>query len=176
MSNKKIALDLDGVIADIALSIDLELFKRGIEDYDYSDWLTTHHECNLSNSIMANTLFWKNLKPIEDAWYQVNYWFANNYDVYIVTARRTEASIKATQEWLDGWKINTMEPIFCKMGEKHNVVKKLNPIFMVEDNHNEVKTLLGDGINTYLRKAWYNRDHWNKLPSIGTLSELSTDD
>lgn len=174
--NKVIALDLDGVISDIGQSLDIELEKRGYQDYDYSQWLITHHECDLSNEIMQPKLFWKNMIPFKDAWHQVNYWFDKSYDVHIVTARRTDASISATQDWLDGWRINTMKPIFCKMGEKHNIINELKPLFVVEDNPNEVITLLEEGNNAYLRKAWYNQEYWNKLPSIGSLLELEIND
>lgn len=170
--NKKIALDLDGVIADIDKAIEEALSSRGFDDYDYSNWLITHHECDLSNEIMGNSLFWKNLHPLTDAWHQVNYWFAHGYDVYIVTARRTDASMSITEQWLDDWKINTMPPIFAKMGEKHNIINELNPLFVVEDNPNEVKTLIEEGHTAYLRKAWYNREYWGKLPTINKLSEL----
>ena len=170
--NKNIVLDLDGVIADIDSSIYEHLNSRGADDYDYSHWLITHHSCDESDEIMGNSLFWKNLIPFQDAWYQVNYWFSLGYDVYVVTARRTDASMSVTEKWLDDWKINTMPPIFAKMGEKHTIVNDLNPLFVVEDNPHEVKTLLEEGNNAFLRKAWYNQKYWNQLPTIGNLTEL----
>ena len=173
---KTIALDLDGVIANISEALTVALEIRGHFDYDYTSWLTTHHECDLSNEIMEDPLFWKNLKPFEDAWYQVNKWFAKGSDVYIVTARRSDASMSITQQWLDEWQISTMTPIFCKMGEKHDVINKLNAQFIVEDNPNEVITLLEDGQNAFLRRAWYNKKYWNQLPSIGSLLELEIND
>ena len=171
-----IALDLDGVIADIGEALTIALEIKGHFDYDYTDWLTTHHECSLSDEIMEEPLFWKNLKPFEDAWYQVNKWFAQGTDVYIVTARRSEVSIGVTQDWLDQWNIGTMAPIFCSMGDKHNVISDLNAQFVVEDNPNEVITLLEEGHNAFLRKAWYNKKYWNKLPTIGSLLELEIND
>lgn len=173
---KTIALDLDGVIADIGEALNIALNKKGYTNYDYSEWLITHHECDLSNEIMTPKLFWKNMRPFEDAWHQVNYWFSQGHDIYIVTARRTQNSIEATQEWLDGWGINTMIPIFCKMGEKHNVINELNAEFIVEDNPNEVTTLLEEGHNAFLRQAWYNEKYWDTLPTIGSLFELEIND
>lgn len=173
---KAIALDLDGVIADIGEALTIALEIKGHFDYDYTDWLTTHHECSLSDEIMEDPLFWKNLKPFEDAWYQVNKWFAQGTDVYIVTARRSEVSIGITQDWLDQWNIGTMAPIFCSMGDKHNVINGLNAQFVVEDNPHEVITLLEEGHNAFLRKAWYNKKYWNKLPTIGSLLELEIND
>jgi hypothetical protein len=81
-----------------------------------------------------------------------------------------------TQQWLDEWQISTMSPIFCKMGEKHDIINKLNAGFIVEDNPNEVITLLEDGHNAFLRRAWYNEKYWNQLPSIGSLLELEIND
>jgi len=173
---KAIALDLDGVIANIGEALTIALEIKGHFDYDYTDWLTTHHECSLSDEIMEEPLFWKNLKPFEDAWYQVNKWFAQGTDVYIVTARRSEVSIGITQDWLDQWNIGTMAPIFCSMGDKHNVINELNAQFVVEDNPHEVITLLEEGHNAFLRKAWYNKKYWNKLPTIGSLLELEIND
>ena len=173
---KAIALDLDGVIANIGEALTIALETKGYFDYDYTDWLTTHHECSLSDEIMEEPLFWKNLKPFEDAWYQVNKWFAQGTDVYIVTARRSEVSIGITQDWLDQWNIGTMAPIFCSMGDKHNVINELNAQFVVEDNPHEVITLLEEGHNAFLRKAWYNKKYWNKLPTIGSLLELEIND
>jgi len=173
---KAIALDLDGVIADIGEALTIALEIKGHFDYDYTDWLTTHHECSLSDEIMEEPLFWKNLKPFEDAWYQVNKWFAQGTDVYIVTARRSEVAMGITQDWLDQWNIGTMEPIFCSMGDKHNVINELNAQFVVEDNPNEVITLLEEGHNAFLRKAWYNKKYWNELPTIGSLLELEIND
>lgn len=171
-----IALDLDGVIANIGEALTIALEIKGHFDYDYTDWLTTHHECSLSDEIMEDPLFWKNLKPFEDAWYQVNKWFAQGTDVYIVTARRSEVSMGITQDWLDQWNIGTMAPIFCSMGDKHNVINELNAQFVVEDNPHEVITLLEEGHNAFLRKAWYNKKYWNKLPTIGSLLELEIND
>jgi 5'(3')-deoxyribonucleotidase len=171
-----IALDLDGVIADIGEALTVALEIKGHFDYDYTDWLTTHHECSLSDEIMEEPLFWKNLKPFEDAWYQVNKWFAQGTDVYIVTARRSEVAMGITQDWLDQWNIGTMAPIFCSMGNKHNVINDLNAQFVVEDNPHEVITLLEEGHNAFLRKAWYNKKYWNKIPTIGSLLELEIND
>jgi 5'(3')-deoxyribonucleotidase len=173
---KVIALDLDGVIADIDEALKIELSQRGHADYDFTDWLTTYHECDLSNEIMTPELFWRNLKPFSDSWHQVNKWFSKGHDVYIVTARRTEGSIGATQKWLDEWKINTMNPIFCQMGQKHQAIADLNPEFIVEDNPNEVISLLDKGYNAFLRRAWYNEKYWEALPSIGSLLELKIND
>lgn len=172
MSNKTIVLDLDGVIADIASSIDAYLEKKNIEDYDYGYWLITDTNDDVAMSVFTDKYFWKNIKPFEDAWYQVNKWFSEGVDVHIVTARRNEVSMSSTEPWLDEWKINTLRPKFSMINEKHKIIKELNPSFVIEDNPHEVKKLISHGINCYLRKAWYNQDFWNVLPTINNLYDL----
>lgn len=170
--NKNICLDIDGVIADIAGGINKSLEKVGIVNYDYSHWLMTEFEDNLSNSVMANSVFWKNLKPFSDSWYQVNDWWANGYDVYLVTSRRSAHSRDVLEKWLDDWKIQYSQFIFSDMGSKSNVIKELDPIFAVEDNHNEMSLLVKNGINSYMRRAWYNSEYWEDFKTIGTLFDL----
>ena len=170
--SKTIVLDLDGVIANIGLSIDEILDSRGVGDFDYSHWLISDSNDEAAMEIFNNPLFWKNLRPYDDAWHQINYWDSKNIDVQIVTARRCEAAMKATYPWLDLWRINISGVTFTNIHEKHHVIEKLNPEFVVEDNPNEVKILLSEGINAYLRKQWYNKPFWGELPTISTLWDL----
>jgi len=174
--NKNIVLDLDGVIADIADGIENYLYegvgKIDSEFYDYSSWLTTDTKDETALHLFSKKIFWKNLKPFEDAWYQVNYWFGAGFDIHIVTARRSEASVVMTEPWLDGWKINTLRPKFSRLNEKHLIIKDINPLFVVEDNPSEVIKLRENGINCYLRKAWYNEPYWADLPCIDNLYDL----
>lgn len=169
---KNICLDIDGVIADIAGGINRSLEKVGVVNYDYSDWLMTEFEDELSNSVMANSVFWKNLKPFSDAWYQVNDWWSNGCDIYLVTSRRSSHSRDILSQWLDDWKIQYSQYIFADMGQKSNVIKELNPIFAVEDNYNEVSLLVNNGVNCYMRRAWYNSEYWEDFETIGSLFEL----
>lgn len=169
---ESIVLDLDGVIADIGRGIDDVLLSRGVGEFDYSSWLITDSKDEEAMQIFNDPLFWKNLQPYEDAWHQINYWFSKDIDVHIVTARRCPAAIKMTEPWLNFWRINTFKPVFTNIHEKHTVIENLNPSFVVEDNPNEVEILLNEGINAVLRKQWYNRDHWERLPTINTLYDL----
>lgn len=175
MKRKSIVLDLDGVISDIASSLDKWLWdKSGLtrESCDYSPWLISDCDDDRAMEIFNNPLFWKNMKPYEDAWHQINYWFNKDIDVHIVTARRCEAAMTQTLPWLNDWRINTTIPIFTNIHEKHNVIEKLSPQMIVEDNPNEVKILLNEGMNAFLRKQWYNEKYWDELPTIETLYDL----
>jgi hypothetical protein len=170
-----IVLDLDGVIADIGNAIeDWVWHNQGIDrsECNYGPWLITDSKDPNAMDIFNNPMFWKNMKPYADAWHQINYWFSLDYDVHIVTARRCEAAMTQTQPWLDFWRINTMKPIFTNIHEKHEIIEKINPAFVVEDNPNEVAILRAEGIDAYLRKQWYNEEFWKEFPTIETLYDL----
>ena len=169
--NTKIILDLDGVITDIDSLINKTLESYGVSK-DYSSWLTTDTKDPEALKLFSNHLFWKNLKPFEDAWYQVNYWFGKGIDVHILTARRNDASVNAVTPWLDDWKINTMTPQFSAFNKKYQIAQEINPVYMIEDNPSEVKILLEHGVNCFLRKAWYNKSYWEELPTIDNLYDI----
>lgn len=176
---RSIVLDLDGVISNIALAIDDWLFhNQGIDpnNCDYSSWLITDSKDDRAMNIFNNPLFWKNMRPYDDAWYCTNEWFSKGDDVYIVTARRCPAAIEQTESWLDMWKIATMPPIFTNIHEKHSVIKDINPEFVVEDNPNEVRILQEQGIKTFLRKQWYNKHSWDEFPTINCLWDIERKD
>jgi len=169
---KNIILDLDGVISDIDTAISEYLHHDCGVGFDYSKWLTTDTKDEEALHLFSNPLFWKNLKPFEDAWHQVNYWFSEGINVHILTARRMPVSMEATIPWLNEWKINTLIPKFSLYNEKYKMAKEINPVYMVEDNPSEVEILLNNGVNCFLRKAWYNEFYWDKLPTIDTLYDL----
>ena len=170
---KDIILDLDGVIADIDTAISEYLhYDCGIS-FDYSKWLTTDTKDEEALHLFSNKIFWKNIKPFEDAWTQINYWFSSGIDVHVLTARRSPASVDAAIPWLNNWNINTTIPKFSLINEKHKIAKEINPIYMVEDNPNEVIILREHGVNCFLRKAWYNKSYWNDMPCIDTLYDLN---
>ena len=171
MERKVIVLDLDGVIADIDTGISSYLRNNNIKE-NYGSWLISDTKNEEALSLFSNQLFWKNLKPFEDAWHQVNKWFSNDVDVHVVTARKREASVRMTEPWLDAWRINTLRPQFATINKKHEIVSEIDPVFMVEDNPHEVISLRDHGINCYLRKAWYNKEFWKDLPCIDTLYDL----
>jgi hypothetical protein len=57
MKNKNIVLDLDGVIADIASSIDEYIAGTGVkENYDYTHWLTSDNDDKEAMTLMFISL------------------------------------------------------------------------------------------------------------------------
>jgi hypothetical protein len=171
--NKAIVLDLDGVIANIDKSVSDHLFyTHGVSDEDYGSWFTTNTTDENALNLFRDKLFWRNMKPFEDAYFQVNYWFSLGIDVNIVTARKQPAAIEETAPWLDMWRINTSRPRFSEFGKKIDIIKQIDPLFVVEDNPHEIEILQEHGIKCYLRAAWYNQDYWNKMDTIESLFEI----
>lgn len=170
-----IVLDLDGVIADIDSSVSDHFFYNygiGIEEADYSSWFTTNTQDEEAMKLFQDKLFWKNMKPFQDAYFQVNHWMNLGVDVHIVTARRQQAAVDATEPWLDSWNINTLRPKFSEFGKKIDIIKNIDPLFVVEDNPHEIEILQDHGIKCYLRAAWYNQAYWNKMDTIESLFEI----
>jgi histidinol phosphatase-like enzyme len=152
--NKSIVLDLDGVIADIDTGISDYLDYVWGVDVDYKDWLMTDTQDEEALKLFSNALFWKNLKPFEDAFFQVNYWFNLGIDVHVVTARRRPAAY------------------FSKFGEKVDIIKGLNPMFVVEDNPSEIEILEDAGIKCFLKNAWYNAGYWKQMDRVNSLLDI----
>lgn len=169
---KTVVIDLDGVVADVDAAISELLISRGLEDYDYSTWLSPDTDSTDAIEIYNNPLFWKNIKPFEDAWHQINKWFSDAVDVYIISDRSNEQSRSLIEPWLDGWKISSMVPIQAIYHSKSEVIEELDPDIVVDDNPIVVSNLLEKGINVFLKKTWYNRSSWSDLPTIDTLYDI----
>lgn len=172
-ANESIVLDLDGVIADISSSLISRMPKDQLIDgkHSFSSWLTPPF-CDEAIKVFNDPLFWANMKPYEDAWYQVNYWFSMGYDIHIVTARRQPSAMEQTLPWLEKWNINSAPPIFCSFGEKINVIKDIDPIFVIEDSPYEIEILEQSGVKCFLRKHSYNEDAWSDMNTIDTLLDI----
>lgn len=176
--DKAIVFDLDGVIADIDSSMSDWLHNTGVrpEEMNYGQWLISNTNDEDVLKIFNNPLFWVNMKPYLDAWYQVNYWFSLGYEIHIVTARRQVNAVEQTLPWLEKWNINSRPPHFSPFGKKIEIIKNIDPIFVVEDNPSEIDVLQAAGVKCYLRKQWYNADHWEKYDSIDTLFDIKLDE
>lgn len=172
MSNKVIALDLDGVLTDIGSQI-----LKSVPN-EYSVQLITdalfNVEANHLNDVFENPLFWRNLKPIKDSWHCVNKWFSSGYDVFFVTARRSSNSIDEIANWLEGWKIGYNDFIVTDQMGKHDVIKKLGACLYVDDNPFEIEKIRSIlDIDAFVMKTWYNEKIINKLPFVESLAHIT---
>lgn len=175
VKNPTIVFDLDGVIADIDSSMSDWLHNLGVpvEEMNYGPSLISKVNDPDILKIFDTPLFWANMKPYKDAWYQINYWFSIGYNIEIVTARQQESSREQTLPWLEKWNINSRVPHFSEFGKKIDVIKNIDPIFVVEDNPEEIKELEKFGVKCYLRKQWYNEEFWHKYTTIETLFDIT---
>ena len=62
--------------------------------------------------------------------------------------------------------------MFSEFGKKIDIIKNIDPLFVVEDNPYEIEILESYGIKCFLRAAWYNQDYWNKMNTIESLFEI----
>ena len=175
MSNKVIALDLVGVITDISKQLvqyaedkDIKITAKSVA----KALLTPCGDENLEH-LFYNKAFWDDLLPIKESWHIVNEWFMSGYDVFFITARRSENSINAIDGWLDKWSVMYSDVIVCDMYDKFNFINKIQPTFYVDDNPYEVnKVRAMTSAPSYVFKTWYNSYLIGSLNSINSLSEL----
>ncbi len=171
----KIALDLDGIITNIAGRI--VDFAQGtsveVDPIHICESLTTPNGVEHLEFIFEDPKFWHDLMPIEKSWHSINDWFVKNYDITFITARRSDASINAIEPWLDKWGVMYSNFIVCDMGHKYEYINKISPIVYVDDNPNEIITILeNSSVPSYVMKTWYNEHAIGDLPFINSLSEL----
>lgn len=159
---------LNGVVRDFVKDLNIELEKKELQDYDYSEW----HLCNKPDAncydVTSKNIFWKNLKPFDDAWYQINHYFNQCIPIYIASDRN---DIEKDMDWLDSWRIQYDKVIPLHI-DFSSAIEKLNPELIIDDDPGRVKYFISKGYNAILRRAWYNRDQREKMPSIGSLLEI----
>lgn len=171
-SKGSIALDLDGVVTDIAASI--KLMAPGAGKDEVSKSLFQKEGYKPYDHIFEKSSFWMNLEAIEGSWHQINHWFYSGYDIYFVTARRTPASIDVIEEWLDLWRLSYTDVFVTDMLGKLSVLEKIQPMLFVDDNPFEVQKIKKSksDIHTFVMKTWYNDHIIGDLASVSSLLDI----
>lgn len=173
----RLAFDLDGVVTDIAASLLKEIEGR----YDSScvaPSLFSPDSPSYLDDVFQNPLFWRNLKPIKDSWHKINEWFYGGFDIFFITARRSDASIGEIETWLDGWRIPFTKVFVCDQMQKHEVLKTIDPLVFIDDNPFEIDNIqreLGDTLKASVMKTWYNHHLITGMQTIDSLIELEMD-
>lgn len=177
----KIALDLDGVVANIdsqlsyllKTKLDIDLHPTKYTMMPLQDQLVKEYGIDPSwvrDEFMINT-FWLNMQPYEEAWTLTNKWFGQMHDVYLITRRKLNA-ISLTERWLDEWEIGYTR-LFCdevKL-EKYKTANRLGCDFFIEDNPEEVESLVKNfNGESFLIERPYNLGY--DLPYIKSLWEI----
>ena len=168
---KPMVFGLNGVVRDFVKDLNFKLEELGHVNYDYSEWWLSGESDPLCDSITEDDLFWKNLKPFDDAWYQINYFFNKGVPIYISTG---SSNVNQAESWLDSWRIGYNE-ILPSDYDYYDLIKKLNPSVVIEDRHQKIHVLQAIQQNALMRRAWYNRDFWDVVPNIGNSFDLKAD-
>lgn len=176
----KIAVDLDGVIANIEGEIVHRLEKIGIKT-NPKWWPSFYIEDHISGipegwatELFNDELFYLNAIAYEDAFYSLNEWFYAGNDVFIITSRGVHLE-EITLRWLDEWSIAYNKTIVgAEKLKKFEIAKELGADIMIEDYPHEAEVLMENGIETYLINRPYNKlyEYKGKKPSI--VSDLYT--
>lgn len=159
---------LNGVVRDFVKDLNFKLEEQGLINYDYSEWIVNGEYNEACDNIIDNNLFWKNLKPFDDSWHQINYFFSQNIPIFISSPA---SYVDEAETWLDSWRIQYNQVINSTF-EYYENLQQLQPSVIVCDSPQVITMCSVFGLNGILRRAWYNRDFWDTLPNIGNLFEL----
>ncbi len=163
---------LDGVVRDFVKNLNFELEKRGKVNYDYAEWYLHEIEDEDCDEITSSNLFWKNLKPFDDAWYQINYFFGRNVPIYILC---DSYDVEREMKWLDSWRIPYNDVISFR-GDIDSFIRSHYPSIIVDDHPDRVEYYRDMHVSGFLKRSWYNRDRRDKLPNLGDLFEIKAFD
>lgn len=161
----KIAIDLDGVIANIDREIVFRLDKLGYKTdpkkwykYNIKDNIPKEYHNDIDNWFDDET-FYLNAIGYESMFYAMNQWFYDGNDIYIITCR-PEYLTDATVRWLDEWCYPYNDIILgCKKREKINIIKDIGAKVLIEDDPEEAYVAHQNGILGILMEKPYTVDY-----------------
>ncbi len=174
MRKYKIALDIDGVLAD---------FSQGVIDRAKKMRMSEHFPAN-SSEVDCWDMCDKFQEVMKDAWRDEEFWLGLNpirtsrpvpfTPIAYITSRPVSSSV--TAEWL----LKNRFPIapvitVSRPEEKLEHLKELGVKIFVDDLHGTVRQVREAGINAILFEAPYQRGHIEEcknLPMISRLSEV----
>ena len=176
----KIALDIDGVLADFTYSwrrlgakhFDIEVYSCGGQlQWDFKD-LTQPQENRLWRLIDDND-FWRNMYPLVSHG-EIEHLRAvsQEVDIAYVTSRKDRGdTAEQTREWLQAHGFPNADQLY-QAREKAPVLKGIGATTLLDDNPRHLDEVTEAGIDVWVRDWPYNRDHGEGLPRVGSLSEF----
>lgn len=163
LDGPKVALDIDGVLANFGKAYTQELIKEGIEVREQFHWKFSYKDKKVWDRIVKDRDFWVNLEPLCDSHLPFE-------PVAYVSSRQIPT--EWTEEWLEknGF---PCEPVYHVGKEsKAEAIKATGADLFVDDNLDNFIELNKAGICTYLFDAPYNRKLNVGYKRITDLAEL----
>lgn len=177
----RIAIDLDGVIADFiwsfsAVAAELGLIPERYRTSVQQSWTLPFNHNPVWKIVKSRWNWWMTLEPIAT---HVEIAAMNKaigeHDVYFITSRPRGRGLSAELQaryWLAGIGVDVdgASVIATKTGTKGALCQALDIEAMLEDCPDNLEDLWRHGISTYARRQPYNAD-W-KGSSVGSITEF----
>jgi len=153
MNHKRIALDIDGVLADFSTAYSKRI---GLEGRGNPSWYMSYSARKSENwkSVFADKEFWMNLSPLIEA----------DSLAFEPVAYVTSRGIPQewTEEWLEmnGFPCNEVVTVEAEGGEhgsKVDELKKRNIDIFIDDHFKHFIEVNQAGIKCYLQDTYYNK-------------------
>jgi uncharacterized HAD superfamily protein len=169
--SKRIALDIDGVLANFSGGVVDKAKELGIEFIDcpskVTHWDMHPNFSKVMKNYWGDPEFWLNLQPLRSG----NLPFVPH--VYI-TSRPIDTEI--TRQWLIKHGFPSAPVITVKHPkEKLQHIENMGIDILIDDLHHTVREVIESGRTAFLYKAPYQRGHEEEckgLPTIETLEEI----
>jgi 5'(3')-deoxyribonucleotidase len=174
MGNKRIGLDVDGVLSCFSAGVISRAKQLGLEDKfpttckDVDCWDMSDKFSSLMRDVWTDEEFWLNLPVLKGSEF-----IPFTPDCYI-TSRQVPSEV--TKQWLDKNRFPEADVITVRRPEeKIQHILERNVDIFVDDLFSTVRTLREKGINALLFKAAYQSGHIKEcegLPTIESLKEI----
>ena len=163
LDQPKIALDIDGVLADFSSACISRLAKEDNVTWKADHWTFPSKDKPIWHRILKDKDFWINLEPLCDPQLPFE-------PCAYVTARQIPK--EWTEEWLLKWGF-PQEPVFIENGKsKAEAIRKSGASIFVDDKFSNFVDLNRQKICTFLFDHSYNRKYDVGYKRIKSLNEL----
>jgi len=183
----KIAVDIDGVLADILhplatrIKADFghDIQPDHLEKFELADTLK---EFGIKSTWLLKCFkdewFWSQASPYEDNIATVNAWREKGHEIHLVTGREQFTAI-ATSAWLKKYKVGYDKLQFSRVMKKYEYMLEENIPVIFEDRVFEANKCGSYGLRAFVVRRPYNleyesRVHNSLVSYVDTLSDADS--